>query len=189
MSLRISAWSLIAAATLSGCAVIEPPRLRDRDTLEKVRRVAVLPFTGGPDYKGARPGDALAGAVTDQLPKAWQRIEVIERSEIDKVLDQSKLEAVGLTEAAGTRELGEKLGVQAVVLGDTIQYMQAGKISTVGAAIRVIDVKTGRVVYANVASVSSDQSISAANRALVAELIRPLVEGLKAPKPGEAAKP
>jgi curli biogenesis system outer membrane secretion channel CsgG len=184
MSRRWVEWfGAVAAAVVSGCAA-PPPYLLDSDALAGVRRVAVLPFTGGPDYKGARPGDALAGAVTDQLPKDWSLIEVIERSEIDKVLDQSKLEAVGLTEAAGARELGEKLGVQAVILGDTLQYSEHRGDCNAGAAIRIVEVKTGRVIYSNTAHKYSKDSLSAAIGELSGELIRPLVAGLKARKEG-----
>lgn len=183
MNCRTLPWFAAVAGALAaaGCQT-PPPHLPDYEALSQVRRVAVMPFTGGPDYKGARPGNALAGAVTDQLPKDWQIWEVIERSEIDKVLDQSKLAAVGLTEAAGTRELGEKLGVHAVVLGDTLQYTQDGKYCHAGASIRIVEVKTGRVIYAHTTDVTGTESLSAAVSELAGKLIRPLVDGLKAKK-------
>lgn len=177
----IGAAAAVLAATAGGCGT--PSVLGDRDALSRVKRVAVLEFSGMADVDGARPGDALANAVMQRIRLDVPSMEVVERDQIGKVLAEFKLDEIGLTD--GVAKLGKRLNVQAVVLGDTLQYSHdnAGSknnpIYSVGAAMRIVDVEKGRVIYSKTASAVRYESFGPVLEDVAEALLRPLADGLK----------
>jgi hypothetical protein len=163
-----------------GCAA--PTNLLDADALSRVRRIAVLDFSGSAATEGARPGGAVAGAVLEEFRQSLPGIEIIERSELDKALTESKLSSLGLTAESSAKELGAKLGVQAVVLGDTLQYTHdlfgKSEIYDVGAAMRIVDVATGQVIYSSTGHSRRYDSFGPATRDVARQLLSPLRTGL-----------
>lgn len=189
MGMRLGLWVLLAAAAWSAGGCGQPTVLLNRDELTGLRRVAVLEFSGM-TAEGARPGDALANAVVKwiglDLPG---RLEVKERSQVEKVLDEWKAQEAGLTDG-GVQKLGRQLGVDAVVLGDTLQYSKdkvykRGVIGgrfvpfyNVGAGMRIVSVSDARVVYSCTAESLGQSSLTDAADDVARQLLAPLVIGL-----------
>ena len=106
------------------------------------RRVAVIPFTptGRPDKEGGmilaeRLVSSLAGEVS---------VQIVERTFLDRVLEEQKLGALGLVDPRQTREVGRLLGVDAIVTGTFIALAN----HHVEVHARVIDSSTARVLGA-----------------------------------------
>lgn len=72
--------------------------IKDREGLKKNVRIAVFPFNDAPGAEGAGSGVAFADALTCELIKIdnWQ---VIERSQLEKIVQERSLNMTGLTDA------------------------------------------------------------------------------------------
>lgn len=182
-SLLMPAVAMVALwCTATGCGT--PVNMVDADALANVRRVAVLEFSGVATVDGAKPGDALAGAVVQAIRTELPHIEVVERARIAQLLEEAKFDSIGITD--GVAKLGRVLGVDAVVLGDTLQYThdnrkQSGVFSggfasiyNVGASMRIVDVAKGRIIYARSAGVIRNDSFGPAVEQVAEALLLPL---------------
>lgn len=115
-----------------------------------VRRVAVLPFSpaGRPDAEG---GVILAERLISRLAGTGD-LEVVERTLLDKVLEEQRLGASGALDQRQAREVGRLLGVDAVVTG-TFTPLADRKIEV---HARVIDAQTARILGAASARVEKE---------------------------------
>lgn len=93
-------------------------RLAKGATRLKSRKVAVLAFSY-PDG-GISTGSSLVaeGLMTRLVGR--KGISVIERSQLSKILSETRLELSGVTESSGTQKLGRILGADAVVTGTLV---------------------------------------------------------------------
>lgn len=122
-----------------------------------IKKVAVLPFNNLTSDRYA--GEKVRGAVTVDLMSRGV-FDVIEQGEVSKVLNML-LRAAGVS-AGSVMEadfetlklLGERLEVQAVLMGSVYEYESQRGSSVVSLAIRLIDTSSGTVLWTAKSDVS-----------------------------------
>jgi TolB-like protein len=107
-----------------------------------IKKVAVLPF---PYHDGATSSGStiISERLTTRIVKK-NGVQVIERSLLDKVYGEMKLEKTGAVDPDTIKQLGKILGVDAVVTGTLIDLTE-GKTEV---NARLITVETGEVIVA-----------------------------------------
>jgi len=105
------------------------------------RRVAVADFT---DIEGNEitEGKLLAEQIITYLAQN-SNVKVIERKQLNKILEEQKLTMLGLTESDNAQKVGKLLNVDGIVSG-TIAYLE----NTKEINARMIDVNTGLILCA-----------------------------------------
>ena len=132
------------------------------------RRVAVLPFeSSNPFISGA----ALSDFFTVQIMRKMHGVEVIERKDLMKILQEQKLTLSGIIKPGKYSMLGSILGVDAVMVGSaqTLETIQSvsGSISV---TVKLVDVSSGRILWADRQKIAY-AAWSAREIAEIAELI------------------
>ena len=147
----VAAALLIGAAALSCTSVKKDIYIKDRDGLKQDIRIAVFPFKDAPGPGGNGSGMAFADALTDELVKIdnWQ---VIERSQLEKIVQEKSLNMTGLTDADYTN-IAKISKVDYIIVGSVSEFsyerrainvfVPKTKISFKG---RIINAETGAVV-------------------------------------------
>jgi hypothetical protein len=97
---------------LSGCAG-SPVALRKGYDQARVHRVAVFGFQDFPGYPGS--GQMVASVFEKSLLN--HDFFVVERREIDKLIEEQKLQQTDVIDAKSARAIGEILGVDGILLG------------------------------------------------------------------------
>ncbi len=84
--------------------------------IQGIRRLAVLDFRG-PEHSGQAVASKL-------ITKLWESnfYTLVERSELQQILDEHALSVNGMVDVTTAVEAGKLLGVDAIVLGEVIQY-------------------------------------------------------------------
>ena len=136
--------------------------------------VAVLPF----ENKGASLD--LGEIVLDKMITALfnqGRFKVIERSQLDKILQEQQLGMTGVVDASTAAEIGKGIGVDAIIIGS----VAAAKSGAISLDARAIDTESATIIVAQDAySGSSDaQSVKNTVENLANKITSnlPLVEG------------
>lgn len=135
--------------------------------------IAVLPFDVSKE--AARYKDAVTNEMINQLVNL-RRFKVIERSSMDKLVAEQKIQASGFVDDKSAVKLGKIAGADALVIGNVILSGNSVKISA-----RLVDVETAETLISEDASSenNSQESIDAAV-ANVATLLYnelPIIEG------------
>ncbi len=136
--------------------------------------VAVLPF----ENKGASRdlGEIILDKMITVLVNQ-QRFKVLERAQIDKILQEQSFGASGIVDAATAAQIGRGIGVDGIIIG-SVAAAPSGAISV---DARVIDTESAAIIVAqDVFSGSSDaQSVKNAVENLARKITEnlPLVEG------------
>jgi TolB-like protein len=136
--------------------------------------VAILPF----ENKGASRdlGEIILDKMITVLVNQ-QRFKVMERSQLDKILEEQQLGASGVLDAQTAAQIGKGIGVDGIIIG-SVAATTSGALSI---DARVIDTESAAIIVANDAySGSSDaQSVKNAVENLANKIIKdlPLVEG------------
>jgi curli biogenesis system outer membrane secretion channel CsgG len=174
---------LIVGVMAGGCATSDAPSAYFRDAGQDsnvyvapghsaIRKVAVMPFKAETELIGSAVSDQV---VTELLRTG--RYELIERSQMARVLGEQELALAGLS-AGRAAEVGAMLGADGVVIGTVAEY---GKIAaggktypSVAIACRLIDTRTGKVIWsADVAgrAASSATPLAQHSREMIHEMI------------------
>ena len=113
-------------------------------------RLAVLPFQeiGG---RGSTTGRIISERLIAPLSAA-AGLQVVERTMLDGVLREQRLEESGVVDQRSLKELGRVLGVDAIVTGTAISLTN-GEVEVVA---RLVDVETARVLGVTEARVKRD---------------------------------
>jgi formylglycine-generating enzyme required for sulfatase activity/TolB-like protein len=84
----------------------------------KRKTIAVIEYSElrGQEHVHSASGRLLAERLTTELVKSGQ-VEVIERSQLQKVMNELKLESSGMVDEATAKSIGRILGVEAIVTG------------------------------------------------------------------------
>ena len=106
--------------------------------------VAVLPFETGRDAQKYK--DAITNEMINELVNL-RRFRVIERSAIDKIVSEQKIQASGFVDDKTAVKLGKIAGADALVIGNISVTGTTVKISA-----RLVDVETGETLIAQDAS-------------------------------------
>ncbi|MBP1649271.1 MAG: Tetratricopeptide repeat-containing protein [Bacteroidetes bacterium] len=135
--------------------------------------LAVMPFVGKGEAKD------LAEPMTEEMIAqlvTLRRFKVIERSALDKVLEEQSLQASGLVDDKTATNLGKLAGADAIVVGSLNIAKNRTKVSA-----RVIDTETGETI---VAKAEGSEGVSFADAEAVTQQVAikiynelPLVEG------------
>ncbi|UCD85101.1 MAG: hypothetical protein JSU92_02620 [Deltaproteobacteria bacterium] len=108
---------------------------------EEMNRIAVVRFTNlGPTASEKQLGQIVAELMTTSLARKPQFL-LVEREQIEKVLDELKLSLLGLTEADNAEKVGKLLNARAIITGSV---SEVGEVYSVNA--RQVDVATGEVI-------------------------------------------
>lgn len=126
-----------------------------------VGKVAVMPFKAETELIGSSVGDMF----TTELLRA-SRYDVLERSQISRVLSETELALAGVS-AAKAIEAGNMLGADGVVIGTVDEYSAVAArghpYPVVGLSVRMIDCKTGEILWtASLAKRASTRKITLA---------------------------
>ena len=132
---------------LSGCAGKKASLVSSRPY-----RVAVLPFDSANPYV---PGPQLSDCFTVQLLRSVPEIQVIERKDLAKILQEQKLRLTGILKEEDYARLGSVLNVNSILIGSvqTLEAIQSvsGSISV---TVKLLEVSTGKIVWADRENVS-----------------------------------
>ena len=116
----------------------------NRDTIDRYRTMAVMPFADAPTAQGS--GVRVAGIVTTLLLDL--DANMVERAKLDEVF---KEQVIQLKHAADAEVLkvGRLVGAHAIVVGEVQQWerTEGDQISRVSLAFRMIDVESGVVLF------------------------------------------
>lgn len=182
--------ALLGLLVAAGCAGgPKPTRFTNpRFDFGFVERVAVLPFENLSNDRQAGPR-ATRLMLTELL--ATGALDVVEPGEVRAALDD--LGSRGLQPSTEeVQELGERLGVQALVLGTVTEseVVRSGSVGipVVGLEVRMVETETGAIVWAATYTErggslgarilgTSGQPISLTTRDAVRGVLRTLVEG------------
>ena len=130
-----------AIANRSGNAFVSPSARK-----KIYRKIAVMPFRAPVELVGASIADMFA---TDLL--RTYKYQLVERSQMKKVLGEQALGLKGVTDSATAIKVGRLLGVQGVIVGTVPEYgyraMGPNKLPSIGLNIRMIDVADGTIVW------------------------------------------
>lgn len=121
-----------------------------------IRKIAILPFKAPTELIGQSISDLF---VTEMLRA--NRYELVERSQMSKVLSESELALAGVS-AAKAAAVGQMLGAEGVVIGTVDEYATVAQgghpYPSVGVSVRMIDCASGKVMWsADLASVASSK--------------------------------
>ncbi|MFO7536349.1 MAG: CsgG/HfaB family protein [Kiritimatiellia bacterium] len=110
-----------------------------------IRKLAVLPFKAETELIGGSVSDMF---VTELLRAG--RYELVERSQMAKVLGESELALAGLSDARAA-EVAGMLGAEGVLLGTVDEYgtsaYRGHPYPVAGISVRMIDCSNGRVMW------------------------------------------
>lgn len=89
-------------------------------SLKGVKKAAVLPFSQAQSTEVFKEGSIISERLITNLVKEG-KIEIVERSQLEKVLSELKLENSGTVDLDTAKNIGKILGVDAIVTGTIIK--------------------------------------------------------------------
>lgn len=143
---------LLALSYLSGCVSTSVRYINPAANFSYLKKVAVLPFNNLSDDRYA--GEKVRSSLTVEL-MSRMLFDVVEQGEVSKVLAVI-IRQEGYEEGRAVQVdketlnlIGEKLGVQAVVLGSVDEYSggRAGTSGVVAVSIRMLDTGSGTILW------------------------------------------
>lgn len=164
MAISFLALAGALAGLAAGCG--EEPRIalptHWEAAMKDVRVVAVMPLVDAAGEKNKGSGNLVVSALMGEAFKA-PGLKIVERAQLDKVLGETDL-ALAIQDKAAAIKVGKNVGADALVMGELTQYEPSQEYSKVtvlgvggggtgttfrvGISVRVVDVKTGEIVYA-----------------------------------------
>lgn len=142
-----------------GTSVKETEKVESKYTGPK-RRIGVVAFEVTAPYAQGRLGDTATDILITELTKTGKFI-VVERSKLEKLLDEQKLGQTGAIDANTAAKVGKILGLNAILTGSVSQFgvKKEGKDFIVTQSkqqivectvdVRVVDTETGQVLFAD----------------------------------------
>ena len=129
-------------------------------------KVAVMPFKAPTELIGSSVSDMF---VTEMLRAG--RYELVERSQMSKVLNEAELSLAGLS-VAKAAEVGNMLGADGVIIGTVDEYStvayRGAAFPVVGITVRLIDCKSGKVMWSvDLAKRTDSKSVTLSEHARV----------------------
>ena len=131
----------LLALTLGGAALVGAQQ-RGQDTRPGI---AVLPFNNGGSYgQGKEDFDALergiAGMMISEL-SANPAARVVERQEIQRLLDEQNLGAQGRVDAGTAAKIGKIVGARYTIFGTFVDFYGDFRVD-----VRLVNTETGEIV-------------------------------------------
>jgi TolB-like protein len=110
-------------------------------------RIAVIPFeSSNPFLSGHVFSDCFTVRILRDIPD----LQVIERKDLMKILQEQKLTLTGIIRQEKFMKLGSILGVDSILIGSvhTLETLQ-GEGGTILVTVKLMDVQTGKVIWAD----------------------------------------
>jgi TolB-like protein len=184
------AWLLAAGLALAALGCEDEStnvKLTHEKELSTLHRVAVVPLIDAP--KSPDSGQIVVNAIIAEIYQC-PGLTVVERSRLKAIMDERSLQTSQLQDTSVATEIGKIAGADAVILGEVTQYeaqeeyshgavyvVSAGETKhkhRVGISLRMVDVKTGEVLYAELGGGESKEGYSDAAKAAAEEAVKPL---------------
>jgi curli biogenesis system outer membrane secretion channel CsgG len=124
------------------------------------RRIGVVEFENKSAYGQGRLGGAASDILVTELVKSGKFI-VVERDRMNKIMEEQKFQAQGMTDPQTVAKMGQILGLEAIVVGSVSQFgvkkegsdylltQSKRQVADVTVDIRLIDVQSGQVILAD----------------------------------------
>jgi TolB-like protein len=179
---RLSRITLLAAA---GTVFVAPTRVVNAQSAKPT--VAIMYFNNNVITKDARDYDGLSKGLPDFLiteMSANPGIRVVERDQVQKLIDEQKLVGAGQVDRESAVKVGKLLGAQHMIFGG----FMADPKGNFRIDARAVNVETGAIEFTDRVQDRSDNVL-----ALIGQLAGRLNAGLKLPTPsvrtGDASAP
>src|SRR5947208_11057060 len=116
----------------------------NRDTIDRYRTMAVMPFVDAVAAQGS--GSRVAGIMTTLLLDL--DINMVERAKLDEVFKEQVVR-LQYGDDADVLKVGRLVGAQAIVVGEVQQWERTvgEQVSRVALAFRMVDVESGVVLF------------------------------------------
>jgi len=154
-----------------GRAFISPKALE-----KKYMKIAVMPFQAPVELVGA----SIADMVATEILRTY-KYELIERSQMEQILQEQSLGVKGVTQNAIAMQIGQILGVQGVIVGTVAEYgmraVASRELPAVGINIRMIDSETGSIIWTVSESAIATETISIS--AFATHLVESMIKQLQ----------
>jgi len=157
------ALALAALTLFTGCAMLQPsqtvvlsPRISELDH----DSFAILPFVDERSGKKDKFGFIVADVVTDSFETAFMAsgYKIVERSHVEKILDQMKFSYMGHVDETQLKEIGKMTNANVIILGMIRDFQKAkyervkGKMKTVSCttlsySVKAVHIETGEVLW------------------------------------------
>ncbi len=116
------------------------------------KKIAIIPFSyADAREKASKDGSVIAERLTIKMIN-MHKFEIIERSVLDKVMNELKLQSSGMIDASSAQQLGKVLGVEAIVTG-TLVETSGGQIEV---NARMIKTETAQAIGASQVTVEKN---------------------------------
>jgi hypothetical protein len=132
--------------TLMLCAVLLAPGPVSAGP-DPALKIAVFPFGNLSEDMDAQT--AVMPAIRDRL--AEMGMELADKADVNRILFKDRVRDTAYVSLDVASELRDELGVGAVFLGCIVSFVQ-GDSPQIGLTARLIDTRTGRILWANYAS-------------------------------------
>lgn len=162
---------IFTAALMFACAPSKSVKMQQALTVKETkkvkaefvgpkRRIGVVEFENKSAYGQGRLGGAASDILITELVKS-EKFIVVERSKMDKIMQEQKLQTQGLTDPQTAAKIGQIMGLEAIVVGAVSQFgvkkegsdyllaQSKQQVADVTVDIRVIDVQSGQVILAD----------------------------------------
>jgi curli biogenesis system outer membrane secretion channel CsgG len=123
-ALVLLACSCTTTPTLPDELVFRPVGMKERVDLKGIRRLAVMEFRNYTENKEAPA--RVEGLLTAEFQKSG-RFELLERSQMEKALQEVALGQTGLLDEKTAKEAGRLIGADAVLVGEISSYQHEVK--------------------------------------------------------------
>jgi TolB-like protein len=149
--------ALLGVAMLAGGAAAEDNydrlarELTEAGSSLENKKIAIIPFAHADGRAVSKDGSVVSERLTIKMINT-RKFEIIERSVLDKVMDELKLQSTGAIDATSAKELGKVLGVEAIITG-TLVETSSGKIEV---NARLIKTETAQAIGASQVTVEKD---------------------------------
>lgn len=170
---RIASHALVAIAL--GAIVAPAARTQDASVPDSRPTLAVMHFNNGAIGKAHEELEPLRGGIADILTSelsANDRIRVIERDQLDKLVAEQNLTSSGAVDKATAVRVGKLLGVHHMIFGSYV----SDRKQRVRFDARSVDVETGQIEHVETVSGKLDDFSD-----LITTLAAKLNRGLKLP--------
>ena len=124
------------------------------------RRIGVVEFENKSAYGQGRLGGAASDILVTELVKSGKFI-VVERDRMSKIMEEQKLQTQGLIDSQTAVQIGQIMGLEAIVVGSVSQFgvkkegsdylitQSKRQVAEVAVDLRLIDVQSGQVILAD----------------------------------------
>ena len=119
--------ALVVICSLSGLSYADDKydqlakEITDAGVSVQGKKIAIIPFSYADGRAGAtKDGSVISERLTIKMIN-MHKFEIIERSVLDKVMNELKLQSSGMIDASSAQQLGKVLGVEAIITGTLVE--------------------------------------------------------------------